>query len=77
MKYHYAIIDDIGKCYGIRNTPVHICDPHYIPIYDNFNKYLSKYYWPILPFTDCHDDFSGEWYLDASHTIKEVALNVY
>lgn len=77
MKYHYAVIDAAGKCCGIRNTAIYICDPYYVPIEDGSTKYLSKYYWPILAFADYHEDFNGEWYLDASHTIKEVALNVY
>lgn len=75
MKYHYAIIDKVGQCYAIYNTTNHVCDPYHIPIEnDNSMKYLSKYYWPVLDFADCDTDFTGAWYLDAKHTIKEVSL---
>lgn len=69
--YRYAMIDSTGKCYEIRDTTNSRRDPYYVPIGDS-NLYLSKYYWPILEFSDYDTDFNGEWYLDAAHTIKEV-----
>lgn len=70
MKYNYAIIDNAGKCYSVRNTVNYVCSPYYVPINQLSTVYLSKYYWPVSDIVDFHNDFNGEWYLDASHTIK-------
>lgn len=75
MKYHYAIINKVGMCTSVHKSNHCICDPYHVPIEeDNETKYLEKYYWPILDFVDNDADFNGSWYLDAKHTIEEVAL---
>lgn len=72
MSHYYAVIDDAGKCYEVRHSIIPVCDPHYVVISNYSIEYLSKYYWPVLKFVDCDTDFSGDWYLDASHSVKEV-----
>lgn len=71
--YKYAVVDDIGKCYGIYMTTNRMCDQHHIPIEDNNINYLSKYYYPIPKYICGESDFDGGWYLDVEHTIKEVS----
>lgn len=73
MKYKYAVINDIGKCYAVYTTTNYICDKYHVPVPESDINYLSKYYYPIPQYVDWWTDFTGEWYLDVEHTIKEVA----
>lgn len=73
MRYNYAVVDDSGKCYDLRTSTFCICDKRHVPIKTITRQYLSKYYWPLPEFVDTDADFTGEWYLDALHTIKGVA----
>ena len=56
--YHYALIDETGYCYEVRDTTDN-CDglEGYIPIPSYDNSYLEKYY------------INGAWYVDAEGTI--------
>lgn len=73
MKYIYAVINDIGKCYGVYTTTNCTCDKYHVPISNADMNYLSKYYHPIPQYVDGDFDFVGDWYIDIEHTIKEVA----
>lgn len=77
MKYRYAVINDVGRCYEVQRSTNYVCDKHYVPIGDLIPvyKYLSKYYHPIPNIVDRDSDFLGKWYADVSHTIEEVSLN--
>ena len=73
--YKYAVINDLGKCYEVYATTNCTCDKYHVPISDKNINYLSKYYYPIPQYVDGDFDFTGDWYLDIEHTIKEVAIN--
>lgn len=73
MRYNYAIVNDSGRCYELRASTFCICNRLYVPIDGVDYNYLSKYYWPLPEFVDTDEDFSGDWYSDAAHTVKEVA----
>ena len=72
MRYHYAIVDDIGKCFAVYGSTIIINDQYHIPINKISIDYLSKYYYPIPLVVDFGTDFNGEWYLDIAHSIKGV-----
>lgn len=76
MSYCYALIDNSGKCYEVRRMIMRVLRPCYVPIDNVSIDYLSKYYWPIPNFVDCKENFCGQWYLDAGHTIKGVTQDV-
>jgi hypothetical protein len=44
-------------------------DRTYVPIEDDSLDYLLKYYHPIPETVTSFDDFHGNWYEDATHTI--------
>jgi len=73
MKYNYAVINDIGKCYEVYKTTNCTCDQYHVPIPRVDVNYLSKYYHPMPQYVDGDFDFTGDWYLDVEHLIKEVA----
>ena len=56
--YHYALIDETGYCYEVRDTTVN-CDgmEGYIAIPEYNFDYIEKYY------------INGSWYEDAAATI--------
>ena len=70
MRYMYAIVNDIGRCYEVRRSTDYICNKNYIPIIDISVKYLSKYYYPMPQIVDSGADFIGKWYHDIDHTIE-------
>lgn len=74
MRYMYAIINDVGKCYQVQRTTECKCDKYHVPIREVSAKYLSKYYYPMPDIVDNDADFVGAWYADINHTIKEVTL---
>ena len=68
--YKYAVVDDVGKCYGFYTTTNHMGDQYHVPISDIDIKYLDKYYYPIPKYIDFDSDFNGNWYLDFEHEVK-------
>lgn len=74
MKYMYAVIDDVGKCYEVHRSTNYVCKKNYVPINEISAQYLSKYYHPMPDIVDNDADFMGKWYKDINHTIEEVAL---
>lgn len=69
--YKYAIIADLtnGLCLGVQDTSDYILDPTYVPVESIDVPYELKYYWPIPTTVTSFDDFQGQWYSDAAHTI--------
>ena len=74
MRYMYAVIDNVGKCYEVHRSTNHVCKKNYVPIGELNPKYLSKYYHPMPDVVVSDADFMGKWYKDIEHTIEEVAL---
>lgn len=72
--YKYAVIADLtnGWCLQVEDTSNYILDPTYVPIPTDDINYLLKYYWPIPETVNSFDDFQGDWYEDAEHTIPFV-----
>lgn len=69
-EYYYARIDiNTGMCRGLDDTSNYILDPAYVPIETYDMNYLFKYYYPIPETVESFDDFQGQWYSDAAHTI--------
>lgn len=66
--YKYAILSD-GQCWEVRDTSDYILRPDYVPIEDYNLDYFLKYYYPVPETVTSHDDFQGQWYEDAAHTI--------
>ena len=57
--YHYALIDETGYCYEVRDTTDNCDDePNFIAIPSYDNSYLEKYY----------NRADGKWYTDAAFT---------
>lgn len=68
--YYYALIDaNTGMCTGVRDTSNYVLDPCYVPIEVYTGNYILKYYHPIPTVVESFDDFQGQWYSDAAHTI--------
>ena len=68
--YYYAQINtNTGMCRGVQDTSDYILDPGYVPIEVYTLNYCLKYYYPIPETVTSHDDFQGQWYKDAAHTI--------
>ena len=68
--YYYARINaDTGRCVGVQDTSTLILDPCYVPIEIYDLNYCFKYHHPIPETVTSHDDFQGQWYTDAAHTI--------
>lgn len=74
MRYMYAVIDNVGKCYQVHRSTNYVCNKYYVPIREISVKYLSKYYYPMPNVVVSDADFMGKWYKDIDHTIEEVAL---
>lgn len=72
MRYMYAVINNVGKCYEVRRTTEYLCGKNYVPISDVSARYLSKYYYPMPDVVDNDADFMGKWYKDIDHTIEEA-----
>lgn len=69
--YAYAIIDlNTGMCFQVNDTTNYSLRRDYIPIPEYNGDYGLKYYYPIPESVSSEDDFKGEWYVDAAHTIK-------
>lgn len=69
--YHYAIVRaNNGLCRETQDTSDYILDPTFVPIDDASGDYLLKYYWPLPETVESFDDFQGQWYTDAAHTIS-------
>ena len=68
--YYYAVINlSNGRCTGTQDTSDYVLSPDHVPIETYDLNYLFKYYWPIPETVTSHDDFQGQWYKDAAHTI--------
>ena len=68
--YYYAQLDlNTGMCLGVQDTSNYILDPGYVPIEIYDLNYMLKYYYPIPETVESFDDFQGQWYSDAAHTI--------
>ena len=68
--YYYASIEDPdGFCNRVRDTSDYILDRLQVPIPEYNGNYLMKYYYPIPDSVESFDDFQGQWYSDAAHTI--------
>lgn len=68
--YYYAILDaSTGMCIQIDDTSSYYLDPLFVPINVIDLNYLLKYYYPIPETVESFDDFQGQWYSDAAHTI--------
>ena len=68
-EYYYACIDSNGRCIETRDTSSYILRPDFVPIPEYNENYLLKYYYPIPDSVSSFDDFQGQWYSDAAHTI--------
>lgn len=67
--YAYAIINlTTGKCFQVDDSTNYVVDDQYVPIPEYNGNYLFKYYYPIPSGVTSHADFTGQWYVDASHT---------
>jgi hypothetical protein len=68
--YYYAQLDlETGMCVGVSDTSNYILAPGYVPIETYTLNYFMKYYYPIPETVESFDDFQGQWYSDAAHTI--------
>lgn len=68
--YYYALINaNTGMCTGVRDTSDYVLNPCYVPIDAYDLNYCLKFYYPIPETVNSHDDFQGQWYSDAAHTI--------
>ena len=67
--YYYAKLNQNGMCTGVQDTSTFILDPYYVPIDTYTLNYCLKYYHPIPETVESFDDFQGQWYSDAAHTI--------
>lgn len=68
--YYYAQLDlNTGMCRGIQDTSDYVLSPDRVPIETYDMNYLFKYYYPIPETVESFDDFQGQWYSDAAHTI--------
>lgn len=70
MRYMYAVVNDIGKCYQVYRSTNCSCDKYHVPVNSISPKYLSKYYYPMPNVVDNDSDFVGKWYYDIDHTIE-------
>lgn len=69
-EYYYATIrESDGLCIRIRDTSSYILNRIEVPIPEYNGDYLMKYYHPIPEIVESFDDFQGQWYSDAAHTI--------
>lgn len=68
--YYYAQIrESDGLCIAVRDTSDYILSRLTIPIPEYNTAYALKYYYPIPDSVSSFDDFQGQWYSDAAHTI--------
>lgn len=68
--YYYAIINpNTGMCTELRDSSILVYDPCYVPVETYTLNYCFKYYYPIPEIVESFDDFQGQWYKDAAHTI--------
>ena len=68
--YYYAEIDPAtGMCTGMQDTSDYVLRPTMVPIETYDWNYLFKYYYPIPETVESFDDFQGQWYSDAAHTM--------
>lgn len=68
--YKYAIIDlSVGFCVEVQDTSNYILRPTFVPVETADFGYLMKYYHPLPETVTSFDDFQGQWYEDAAHTI--------
>lgn len=68
--YYYAQINTTtGMCRGVKDTSDYILSPDHVPIEVYDLNYCLKFYYPIPETVTSHDDFQGQWYSDAAHTI--------
>ena len=68
--YYYARINaSTGMCTGVQDTSNYILSPTMVPIDTYTLNYMLKYYYPIPETVNSFDDFQGQWYSDAAHTI--------
>lgn len=70
-QYCYANVrESDGLCIGAQDSSVYTLDPTYVPIeHEYMDLYALKYYWPLPETVTSFDDFKGQWYSDAAHTI--------
>lgn len=74
--YYYARVQaDTGLCISVVDSTNLYLDPTYVPIPEYNRGYLLKYYYPLPETVTNHDDFQGQWYTDAAHTILAEGLN--
>lgn len=67
--YAYALINlTTGECFQVTDSTNYVIDRKYVPIPEYREDYLFKYYYPIPESVSSFDDFTGQWYTDASHT---------
>lgn len=68
--YYYAVLDrNTGMCNELQDASDYVLDPYHVPIDIYDWNYLFKYYYPIPETVESFDDFQGQWYADAAHTI--------
>lgn len=68
--YYYAQIrESDGLCIAVRDTSDYILSKLTVPIPEYNRNYMLKYYYPIPETVESFDDFQGQWYSDAAHTI--------
>ena len=68
--YYYGIINaNTGMCEEVRDSSILVLNPCYVPIETTDLNYIFKYYHPVPETVTSFDDFQGQWYSDAAHTI--------
>lgn len=70
-QYCYATVRERdGLCTGTLDTSAYTLLRTHIPVeYEYVDSYVLKYYWPLPETVESFDDFQGQWYSDAAHTI--------
>ena len=68
--YKYAVINtSTGMCNQVKDSSNYVLRVDYVPISTASLSYIKKYYYPIPTSVTSFDDFQGQWYTDAAHTI--------
>lgn len=69
MKYSYAVVNEVGKCYEVQKSTNYVCDRNYVPLNEFSISYLSKYYYPMAGIIDRPSDFQGSSGMRMPHTL--------
>lgn len=62
MKYKYALVDEAGKCFEVRESTYEVKNSLYVPMSGLDASRLGMYYYPLPRYVDTVEDFVGTWY---------------